>query len=65
MALKRTPWMKYAGLAGQFFGSITAGLFFGNQIDKWAGFRSPWFIWILPLVIIIGLLYNLIKETNR
>lgn len=58
-------WMKYAGMAAQFFGSIAVGVVLGRQIDAWAGFRDPWFVWLLPLGIILALLIHLIKETNR
>ncbi len=57
--------MKYAGMTAQFFISIGIGLFAGLKIDKWCKFKTPLFIWVLPLLIIVGLIIMLIKETTH
>ena len=62
---KPTSLLKYAGLTGQFFASIAFTLFLGFKLDKWLQFKNPIFIWVLPLIIIIGLIIILIKETSN
>lgn len=58
-------WMQYAGLAGQFLVSIGVGVFLGLKLDRWLKFKIPLFIWILPLLIIAGMMLQLIKDTSR
>ncbi len=57
--------MKYAGLGFQFLVAIGVGVFLGLQIDKWLNFKTPLAVWILPLIIIFGVMYKIIKETSQ
>jgi F0F1-type ATP synthase assembly protein I len=57
--------VKYAGLAMQFLVSIGIGVFLGLKIDQWLRFSFPLFVWLLPLLIILGMLLNIIRETSR
>ena len=57
--------MRYMGLATQFFVSIAIALFIGFKVDDFFVFENPWFIWILPLVVIIFTLLKLIVETSK
>ena len=56
--------MRYAGLAMQFFVSIGLALFVGMKADGWIKMSFPLFVWLLPLLIITAIIYNLIKETS-
>ena len=56
---------RYAGLAMQFLVSIGIGVFVGLKVDKWLHFSIPLLVWLLPLLIIIGLMYNILKETSK
>ena len=56
--------MRYAGLAMQFLVSIGIGVFIGVKADGWLKMSFPLFVWLLPLLTIIGILYNLIKVTS-
>lgn len=58
-------WLRYAGMSGQFIVSILIGLFIGGKIDRWVGFKGSWFIWLLPLFIIVGTLTYFVIVTNR
>jgi F0F1-type ATP synthase assembly protein I len=53
------------GLATQFFASIAIALFIGFKIDHFFVFENPWFIWVLPLVVIIFTLLKLIIDTSK
>ena len=57
--------MQYMGLAAQFFASIGIALFLGYEADAFFVFKNPWFIWILPLVVIIFTLIRLIIDTSK
>jgi hypothetical protein len=57
--------MQFIGLASQFFIIIGLSLALGWKIDGWLHFQSPWLIWILPLIMIVGLLIKLIIETTK
>ncbi|MDQ6888789.1 MAG: hypothetical protein M3Z56_00710 [Bacteroidota bacterium] len=56
--------MRYAGLAMQFLVSIALGLFIGMKADKWLNISIPLLVWLLPLLIIGGIIFKLIKETS-
>lgn len=57
--------LRYAGMATQFLVSIGIGVFLGLKIDQWCKFSMPLIVWILPLLIIIGLIVGIIKETSK
>jgi F0F1-type ATP synthase assembly protein I len=57
-------WMRYMGLASQFFISIAIFLGIGWKLDKLFDFSTPFLIWVLPLLIIIASLIKLIKDTS-
>lgn len=58
-------WMKYLGLASQFFLGIGLSLILGWKLDDGLGFSMPVLTWVLPLVVIVAMLVQLIIETNR
>jgi hypothetical protein len=53
------------GLATQFFASIAIALFIGFKVDDFFVFENPWFIWVLPLLVIIFTLVKLIIDTSK
>ncbi|GAC1383085.1 MAG: hypothetical protein NVSMB45_10020 [Ginsengibacter sp.] len=57
--------LKYAGLATQILVSIGIGVFIGIKMDKWFKFSGPLMVWILPLIIITGVLILVIKDTSK
>jgi len=56
---------QYAGIGGQLLVSLGIGVFIGLKADKWIGFSIPLLVWILPLLILIGMIYRLIKDTSK
>ncbi|HMJ46145.1 MAG TPA: hypothetical protein VK498_02385 [Ferruginibacter sp.] len=54
---------KYAGMATQFLVSIGIGVFIGLKIDQWLKFKVPIAAWVLPLLIIIGIIIVIMKDT--
>ncbi|MEO6818152.1 MAG: AtpZ/AtpI family protein [Ginsengibacter sp.] len=57
--------MRYAGMGTQFLVAIGLGIFFGLKLDEWLHLPFPLLVWLLPLVIIIGLIIKLIIETSK
>ena len=55
---------KYAGLATQFLVAIGIAVFGGLQLDKWLKLKTALTVWILPLLVIIGIIIKIIKDTS-
>lgn len=55
---------RYAGMATQFLVAIAIGVYGGMQIDKWLKFENPLAVWLLPLLIITGIIIKIIKDTS-
>ena len=56
--------LRYAGLGTQLLVAIGISLFAGMKLDKWLH-TSPLFSVALPLLLLIGMFYKLIKETGK
>jgi len=56
--------MRYAGLGSQLLVSLGIAVFVGYKIDKWLKLPLPILVWLLPLIVLVGLIYKLIKETS-
>lgn len=57
--------MQYASLGTQFLAGIGLAVFVGLKGDKWINIKIPLLVWILPLLVISGFIYKLIKETGK
>lgn len=57
-------WLRYAGLAGQFLGIIGLGLWLGHWLDGKAGWQGPWLTLGLPLLLLVGMLVQLVRDTG-
>lgn len=57
--------ISYAGMGAQFLVSIGIGIFIGMKLDEWLHFSIPLLVWIMPLLIIIGLIIKIIKDTSK
>jgi hypothetical protein len=56
--------MRYAGMAAQFMVSIGLGIFLGLKLDEWLNISFPLLVWVLPLLLIIGIIVKIIIETS-
>ncbi len=56
---------RYAGLATQFLVSIGLALFLGLKADNWLSIKAPIFIWVLPLLVIGVMIWQIIKDTSK
>lgn len=57
--------MKYAGLGMQFLVAIALGVFIGLKADEWLNLSFPLLVWLLPLLMIIGIIIKIVKETDK
>lgn len=54
---------KYAGMATQFLVAIGIGVFIGIKLDQWLKFKIPIGAWVLPLLIIVGMIVAIMRDT--
>ncbi len=57
--------MKYAGLASQLLISLGLAVYLGMWIDKHYIKSIPIFVWVLPLVVLVGTIVKIIKDTSK
>lgn len=55
----------YAGLGMQFLVGIVVASFGGNYLDKWLATSIPIFVWVLPILVIVGIIYKLVKQLEK
>lgn len=56
---------KYAGMATQFLVGLGLGVFIGMKIDDWLHFKTPVLVWVLPLLIITGVIVKIVRDTSK
>jgi len=59
------PFLQYAGLASQLLASFAFAAFGGKWLDFKFFSRTPIFIWVLPLLVGIGMIVKVIKDTDK
>ncbi len=57
--------LQYAGFAAQLIIALGISVAIGLWIDKKYFHATPWFVWLLPLIILIGLIIKVIKDTSK
>jgi hypothetical protein len=57
--------LRYAGLGTQIFVALGLAVFIGLKADKWLKFSTPLLVWLLPLLVIIGIIYQIIRQTSK
>jgi hypothetical protein len=60
----RPVFLQYAGLASQFIVAIGLGVWAGIKADHWMHLRVPVASWLLPLLILVGILLKLVRDTG-
>jgi hypothetical protein len=58
------PFLQYASLATQLLVSFAFAAFGGKWLDLKFFSQTPIFIWILPLLVGIGMIVKVIKDTD-
>ncbi|MES2005372.1 MAG: AtpZ/AtpI family protein [Bacteroidota bacterium] len=57
--------MQYAGFAAQLAVALVLAVYAGMWLDKHTGIHFPILIWLLPLVLLIGMLVKVVKDTTK
>jgi Mn2+/Fe2+ NRAMP family transporter len=57
--------LRYAGLGTQILVALGLAVFFGIRADKWLKFSTPLLAWLLPLLVIAGIIFQIIKQTSK
>ncbi len=57
--------LKYAGLGMQILVGLALSLWAGLKLDSWLNFATPLLVWILPLLVIVAMIYQVIKDTSN
>ena len=57
--------MRYAGLGAQILVALGLAVFAGYHADGWLNLSFPLLVWLLPLAVVSGMIYKLIKETSN
>ena len=55
----------YSGMAFQFLAVIGLMVFIGLKADQYLDVSFPILIWLLPLLIIAGLIFKAIRDTSN
>ncbi|MFN4007498.1 MAG: AtpZ/AtpI family protein [Chitinophagaceae bacterium] len=62
---KQKIWLQYTSLGMQLLTSIALSTYVGLWLDKKQWVSFPLFVWLLPIVVIVGGMYQLIKVLNK
>ena len=57
--------MQYAGFSAQLAVGLILAVYAGMWLDKQTGIKIPIFIWLLPLVILVAMLFKVVKDTSK
>lgn len=57
--------LRYAGFTFQFLAVIGMAVYGGYYFDRWIKIQFPLFLWILPLLVIVGTIIKVIKDTSK
>ncbi|HLO79629.1 MAG TPA: AtpZ/AtpI family protein [Chitinophagaceae bacterium] len=57
--------MQYAGMAFQFLAAIGIAVFAGLKADEWLNWAMPVWVWVLPLLVISGMIYSIVRNSSK
>jgi hypothetical protein len=57
--------LRYAGLGAQILVSLGLAVFAGYKVDAWIHLSFPLLVWLLPLLVLSAMIYQLIKDTSK
>lgn len=52
-------------MAFQFLVAIGVTVFAGYKLDRLLGWKMPVWVWALPLLVIIGMIYGVIRNSSK
>lgn len=57
--------LRYLGFATQIMVSLALAVFAGLKLDNWLSFTTPLLVWILPLLVLSVMIWQVIKDTSK
>jgi len=56
---------QYLSFAWQLIAGIAIFVYVGMLADKWIKTKTPLLVWIFPLLVIIGMMIKVIRDTTN
>ena len=57
--------LRYASMGTQIFVGLGLAVFVGLKADKWLKISAPLLVLILPVIVLGGIIYKIVKETSK
>ena len=57
--------LRYASMGTQIFVALGLAVFVGVKVDKWLKISAPLLVLILPVIVLVGTIYKIVKETSK
>jgi Mn2+/Fe2+ NRAMP family transporter len=57
--------LRYASMGTQIFVALGIAVFVGLKADKWLKISAPLLVLILPVLVLVGIIYKIVKETSK
>ena len=57
--------LRYASMGTQIFVALGLAVFAGLKVDKWLKISAPLLVLILPVIVLVGIIYKIVKETSK
>jgi chromate transport protein ChrA len=57
--------LRYASMGTQIFVALGLAVFVGLKADKWLKIYAPLLVLILPVIVLAGIIYKIVKETSK
>jgi hypothetical protein len=52
-------------MATQFLVSIGVAVFLGFKADEWLSWKMPVWVWVLPLLVITGMIFGVVRNSSK
>lgn len=59
------PLLQYAGYAAQLAAGLGLAVYIGYWVDGKINLGIPILIWLLPLLLLIGMMIKVVKDTSK
>jgi chromate transport protein ChrA len=57
--------LRYASIGTQIFVGLGLAVYIGLKADKWLKISAPLLVIILPVMVLAGFIYKIVKETSK
>lgn len=57
--------LRYGSMGTQIFVALGLSVFIGLKADKWLKISAPLLVVVLPVIVLAGIIYKIVKETGK